>query len=391
METIKEKVGKINKLLLRSETITHGFYGGSLGLLFYYFYAGKNLQDEKLTQKANELLEKVFEDMNENTGGLSGIALSSGGAGLTAIVNYLQKNNFIEFDTDEEFKEIDKFLFDNALLLIDQDNVDHLHGPLGVILYFTKRNQTVIINSYLNILVEKLLSKAVHTDFGIWYKNSTWSERDLDNKIDFGLAHGLTGILLILIQAYPYLFDKKACEIVIREGINFIVKHELPVNFEEGDYSFFPSSFDKDDINITRLNRLAWCYGDLNEVLLFYRAGNLFNDKRYIAIANRIGLKSVERKSEISTLSVNTHFCHGSSGLAQFYKAIFYETNNNIYKQAYQYWVEDTVSRIDKEIENDIYFKNNVSFLEGWAGVAHVLLDSLNFNVKSEWAGLFLL
>ena len=391
MEIVTDKVHKINKLLATSEIITHGFYGGSLGLLFYYFSAGEKLADKNLTQKANQLLDKVFEDMNDNAGGLNGISLSNGGAGLAAVVNYLQKNNFIEFDIDEEFKEIDKFLFNNAIALLDQNNVDYLHGPLGVILYFSKRNQNVLINSYLNILVDKLLGKAIETPHGIWFKNKAFSERNIENKIDFGLAHGLTGILLILIAAYPHLIDKKACENIIRQGISFIVKHELPVYFDEGEYSYFPTSFDNDDINITRFNRLAWCYGDLNEVLLLYRAGNLFNDNRYLAIANRIGLKSVERKSETSTLSVNTHFCHGSSGIAQFYKAIFYETNNEIYKKAYEYWLRDIINRVDKEIEDDIYVKNNASFLEGWAGVAFVLLDVLSFNKKSEWAGLFLL
>ncbi len=390
-EIITENIKKINKILAGSSISTHGLYGGSLGLLLYYFHAGKKLNDKSLTKKANHLLEKVFTDMNENGAGLNGASLCSGGAGLAAVVNYLDHGGFIDFETDDDFIELDKFLFEDALASLGKDNSDYLHGPLGVILYFTTRQQTATINNYLNMLVEKLLSEAVHTSHGVWFKNDSWSDRDLVGKIDFGLAHGLCGILLILIEAYPHISDKNSCEHVIRNGIKLIIKYEIPVDFETEEYSFFPTSFGKDDVDFVRINRLAWCYGDLNEVLLLYRAGTLFNDNRYHLIADRIGLKTIERKSYAATLSATSHFCHGSAGLAQLYKAVYFETSNKFYKEAYEYWINDVIKKLDQEIETDVYKLNNVSFLEGWTGVALVLLDALSTQRESNWASLFLL
>lgn len=386
----QEKILKINTILAESQCVHHGLLGGSLGLLYYYYHAAKVLNDVSLNQKAEALLMEVFEDVNNNNkSNLIGSFYSSGGAGLGFTVDYLQKHKFIDFDIESEFIDLDKYLFDGAIIQIKKDNIDYLHGAMGVFHYFSCREQTPIVSEYLNTICLIICNKAIYAKEGIYFCN-TGLERLTKNQVDLGLAHGLCGILLLLIKAWPFLNNKSQVETIIDLGVQYIIKHELPVNFPKEEFSFFPFELKLDTNEISRVNRLAWCYGDLNQVLLLYRAGKLLGNSEYTAIADRIGLQQIHRKSINSTLSTDTHFCHGSAGLAQFYKCLYNETLNYSYYKAYEFWIDETLNLIDKEIEINKYATNPVSLLEGWSGIALVLIDYIAIE-KTSWAKVFLL
>jgi lantibiotic biosynthesis protein len=386
---VREKLTSINNILAQSPCREHGLAGGSLGLSYYYFHAGRALEDDRLADKGASLLQGLFEDLNTGGNGMRGSFLCDGGAGLGYVMNYLQGNGFLDFDVDEELVGLDEFLFESALAHIGEDNMDFLYGSMGIFYYFATRRQTPAINRYLNELAQPILAKPIHTDYGVWVRNLGLT-RDKYKEVNFSLSHGMTGYLLPLIAAWPHLRDKETAEKVIRQGINFMMKYECPVDFGYNEYSYFPCYFLEDDGEMTRINRLAWCYGDLNEVLLLYRAGKLLGDDRYLNIANRIGLQTVTRRSYESTLSQDTHFCHGHSGLARFYKSLFIETGIPAYKAAADYWLDAALSLIDKEIVEGHYSANNVSLLEGWAGVGLVLADHL-LGWDCSWARILLL
>ncbi len=387
---IKDKIDRINGLIADVDYRYHGFLTGSLGLLYYYYHAGRVLNDKKLLARAGTMLEKVFDDMNGLDGCLLGAAYSEGGAGFGYVVNYLQEQGFIDFDSNEGLAGLDVYLYENAVEEIEADHIDFLHGAMGIIMYFSEREQTSAINSYLNNLVERIADKAVYTESGVWFKNIAPEDRGKPEEINFSLSHGLCGTLLVLLKAYPHIKNKDKIEQVVREGIRFMIRHELPVDFEHDEFSFFPNRFKKEDTEITRNARLAWCYGDLNAVLVFYRAGRLFGDARYTAIADRIGLKTTERKTLASTLSSGIHFCHGTAGLAQFYKALYAETFNYQYHVAYEHWIDQTLALIEEDAAANKYARTPGSLLEGWPGAGMVLVEYLG-NEKMCWARGFLL
>lgn len=388
-EVAKQKIKKINEILIQSKTYSNGLLGGSVGLLYYYYNAAKVLNDNALLSSAENLLYNVFEDINKGGGHLQGPLFSNGATGFAYTVNYLQKNKFIDFDIDENFAELDEYLFDAAMLLFEKNNVDYLHGAMGIFHYFSNREQTPVVNKYLNKLSTIFCDKAIVNNEGVWFVNRGL-ERLTDTTVDFGLAHGLTGYLLLLLKAWSVVDNKLQVEKTIRLGIEYILKHELPTSFDEKEYSLFPFNFESKGTELTRVNRLAWCYGDLSVVLVLYRAGNIFGDSRYTENADRIGKQVVNRKSVEATFSLDTHFCHGSAGLAQFYKAIYDCTFNYTYYNAYEYWIAETISLVDKEILENKYAKNPISLLEGWTGVAMVLTNYVSFQ-KMNWAEMLLL
>jgi lantibiotic biosynthesis protein len=388
----KEKILLINNILTKNTSVHHGFLGGSLGLLYYYYHAYTVLQNDKILQRAEALLAKVFEDINDTGNGMHGSLFGNGAAGFAYTVNYLQQHGFINFDVENEFADLEKHLFNAAKDLIVKDDIDYLHGALGIVHYFTTRAQeSIIAKEYLNILVNAICLKAIVTKDGIWFKNYSLDRLKFSNTVDFGLAHGLTGILLILIKAWQFLDDKAPVEEIITKGIQFILANQMPPDEENTEYSFFPTTLNNDSNVLHRINRLAWCYGDINQVLLLYRAGKLFGNSFYTEKADEIGFKTIQRKSEESTLSIDAHFCHGSAGLAQFYLCLYNESGQYRYYQNYEYWINQTISNIDKEMANNAYAANPTGLLEGWAGVALVLTEFIHTGEAMKWGKAFLL
>ncbi|MEQ1552705.1 MAG: lanthionine synthetase LanC family protein [Ferruginibacter sp.] len=87
------------------------------------------------------------------------------------------------------------------------------------------------------------------------------------------------------------------------------------------------------------------------------------------------------------------HFCHGSSGLAQMYRAMYDDTLNFKYYEAYHYWINETCNYIDKEIDGENMAPSNpTSLLEGWVGAGLVLAEYITEgDCKTKWAQMLLL
>lgn len=384
-----EKIGKINAVLSGSTCPHNGLLGGSLGLLYYYYHAAAILQDPLLEQQAEEMLQQVFDEVNNGADArLGGSAYSNGATGFAYTVNNLAQNGLISFDIDSEFTDLDEYLFEAACEQMDAGEIDYLHGATGALHYFAARQQNETTHSYLNTLAARLQEKAVPAARGLYFTNFSL-ERLGGGKADLGLAHGLSGLLLLLIAAWPQLNDQQQAEQTIRKGIEFILQFEIAREAGKERYSAFPFTIDLAR-PITMSNRMAWCYGDLNIMLLLYRAGKLLQEESYIQKADAIGLNALNRKSEADTESTDSHFCHGSSGLAQFFKCLYTETGNAAYHEAYEYWIGVTLEQVDKDIAADQYAVNPTSLLDGWAGVALVLADYVS-DKKRNWADAFLL
>jgi len=385
----RQSLHQINQLLSKQVCKDDGLVGGTIGLALYYYHCGRVLDEDSLTDRGETLLNGVFEVLNAGGQGLRGPWLSIGGAGFAYVVNYLRQHEFIDIDAEDELTILDDVLFHSAVDEYRRDNIDFLHGAMGIQHYFASREQTADINSYVNRLVEHALEKPVRTDHGIWVRNFGMESHG-NTEINFGLSHGLSGYLLTLIEALPHLRRKRRAINTIRQGIDFIMKHQFPVDYSANECSFFPLRFNETDTEFHRQNRLGWCYGDLNELLLLYRAGRALDDNRYIQVADNMGVQVVTRRSYDATLSEDSHFCHGSSGLAQFYKCLFRETGNWIYSEAYHHWMDVTLELVAGELANDPYAVNDTSLLQGWTGVALVIADHLAPE-GPNWAGSLLL
>jgi len=391
MQQIAQKqLDKINKLLATQSTKNDSFFKGKLGLAFYYYHLYKATEQPDLKLEAESLLEQVMSDINAHNPGLIGPVLSIGGAGLGYAVHFMHREGFLEPASGIVFHELDRYLFNTAASLIAEDNIDFLHGALGIVYYFAEKQHTQPdTRHYLDALVEKICRKAVEEESGCWFRTSLM-KMDERQMVNFSLAHGMCGILLVLLSAYENSGCKELIAKTVNEGIRFILKHKMDVDFANHEYSFFPFIVGPDDKEISALNRMAWCYGDLNEVLLFYRAGRLFNDDNLIRMADLIGMQCTMRRDALSTLVTGSDFYYGTAGLAQFCRTLYRETQHNTYKEVYEYWIERTILLLDDELANGTYAGREHEYLEGLIGVAFVLLSYVS-ETELNWSKALLL
>jgi len=164
----------------------------------------------------------------------------------------------------------------------------------------------------------------------------------------------------------------------------------MDVDFANGEYSFFPYMVKRQSDEIRSSNRLAWGEGDLNEVLLFYRAGALLNDAGLIQLANLIGAQSIMRKEERSTMVADASFSHGASGLAQYYKILYRESKVAFYLEGHTHWIEQTILLLDNDLQQGIYHGKEHNFADGLVGIAFTLLSYIS-DTEFRWSRSVLL
>jgi lantibiotic modifying enzyme len=382
---IQNGLADMQPLFTTNNTTDDSLFGGNLGLVLLYYEWHRLSGKKEYYEAAGKLLTAIIDRLNNDGPGLAGPSLSRGGAGLAFVIMLLDNSGLITGKEEDTLAVLDKYLFEAASYQLDHDFTDCLHGAFGIMHYFTRHRPGSTGNKYLNRLVRKACGIAVKEPSGYWFRNYMVREKKMDD-INFSLSHGLSGMLLVMLAAYEHTKYKS----VVKKGIQFIRKHQLYVDTLNGEYSFYPFSVKENGTEIENRPRMAWCYGDLNQVLLFYRAGKLFGDAQLLKLADIIGLYSLMRKDEASTMITDSHFCHGAAGLAQFYRCLYNESQNEKYREGYQYWIGKTIEFLHKDIAKGNFQSKEHSLLEGPVGVSLVLLTYLSAK-EPEWSRVLFL
>jgi lantibiotic modifying enzyme len=364
------------------------FLSGNLGLVLYYYLLFEETGSKERKKKGAKLLENIFEKLNSGEPGIAGPLFSSGGAGLGIVLAFLEKNNWIAEAEKVDTKELDEFLFSSAVQLIENDVMDCLHGAFGILHYFSEKPVNTK-QQYIDPLIEKIYARVVKEPTGYWFKNYVLQDAK-KQEINFSLSHGLAGMLLLLIKAYDHTKRKDLVQEILKNGIQFIRKHQLYVDFTNSEYSWYPFSIEINAQHIENRARMGWCYGDLGIALLFYRAGKLLNDKSITRSADITGMNCLMREKTESNAVYDSHFCHGSAGVAQFFLALHQESGNSKYLNGYEQWIEKTILFLKTDLENDLYKGKEQNLLDGLIGVSLVLLTYCS-EKKTNWSKLLFL
>lgn len=91
-------------------------------------------------------------------------------------------------------------------------------------------------------------------------------------------------------------------------------------------------------------------------------------------------------------------FCHGTAGIAQIYRRMFFETGNPNFEKAAEYWTIETLKMAKfpdgiagYKFLNKTEMENDFSLLNGVTGVGLMLLASIAPQSYSNWDSIFLL
>lgn len=365
--------------------------GGKLGLVLYYFSLYEALGETGHANKCISLLEEVMDQEDDVTAPLAGTSFSIGTAGLGYILAVLQKSDLVEINLKEDLRELDDSMAGIAMKqIVEEDRNDYLHGAMGVIHYFTLRSKELHIRKHLVELVEAFCKKAVVTENGLWFRNFIIDKKEKD-RIDTGLSHGNAGFLLILLNVLQAGIHEKSLKKVIVQGVQFLLSQQMDTFPEDEQHAFFPFSIHSNNNNDKYFSqRLAWCYGDLNIILLLYRGAALLNEPGWEELADTLAEQTVKRMDETATLATDSHFCHGTSGLAHFYQTLYAISGNKIFDNAADYWIGQTLNLLDEEWKQHWYSDKECDLLNGLPGVNLVLLSYIS-KKELAWSRSLLL
>ena len=390
--SVTRELTELNEYLLAEGSMkgSIGLYNGLSGLCLYLYQNYKLYEDQVSLGQLYSHLDKLLENI-EQKGYING-SFSSGMAGCSWMMKFLQENDVIEELESDLMDEIDLALSNIMTEELSQGNIDQLNGAIGIARYFLKVGKC----SFVEMVVLHLKSISIVTEDEIKWISENWISKD--KYYNFSLSHGITGILQFLYQCYSQNILKDECENLIKGGVNFLLNNLQEYSIGE---CFFPNSIKATDYrkgqNVFQSNRMSWCYGDLGIFHTLFRLAPVVTSIDLKKIATEGFLKLSHRKKPESTLLVDPGFCHGTAGVAYLFLKMWLETGEKKLKETAEFWLWETLKYkknneyifLTGNIENRSFIGNR-ALLDGACGVAMVYLAFLNPH-DTKWDECFLL
>lgn len=381
IKKIDEIAKSIEKYYLNEQSI--GLHGGLSGITLFFAEYSKFKNDPNYSEKYVDCLGRALNIIN--AGGIPH-TLCDGLAGYAWILDYLNKKQFIEIDEKDMLNDIDEYLVHILIDDIERENIDFLHGSIGVLSYLLKRNFHINYKDILNEYLMKLEKQSIKFNTGsiAWKKNNS-SKPNID-EYDFGLSHGIPAVVVLLCKIYSLTNDSFTKEL-LENSVKFLLE-----NIQ--DKSKFKTYF----ASITNSNgtgnnsRLAWCYGDLGVSFSLYISAITLNRSDLYDISNEILLNSTQRNINTEVLEFDAGFCHGTAGVAHIYNRFYHYTGNIEYLKSTKYWIEQTMllgenknglSAGFKKLKTDS-LEDNYNYIEGIAGIGLVLMSVIS-DIEPTW------
>lgn len=368
----------------------NGLLSGNLGRALYYFYSYKHFSDIEQLQNGLSIINTLFQELlNSQSKFARNISLSSGLAGFGWSLHTLYKEQLIDFSIESILAVIDQKIMQVLIHQIQHDNLDFLHSAIGAIAYLADRYEGQLnlrepLELYVHALHDKVRSYEKKGGFiKNLYSYSRYNDSHIDN-VNLSLSHGYCAILLTLMHLYEKNIAKNIMGEMIETGVNFIMNSLKEENLSNIMCSVFPSNIvvslpKEHKQNLAYYNqRIGWCYGDLNQVLLLYKAGKLLKRADWIKLADKVGAFTLSKKDSHSTQIDDMYLCHGTSGVSLFYHTLYKISGNVSYLDGAGYWMDKTIDTLEETLSVPGKAKGAYGFLEGLAGVGLAIMSFLN-------------
>jgi hypothetical protein len=387
---LQEDTFKLNSALISSEIQYEqiGLYRGiSSSILFTSVLCKINtrsVHDKRLVsliKKSTHLLSSISYD----------VSFSSGLSGWAWTLNYVKKHNKI--DPSTILNQIDKIIHLGFLRMLNEGNFDPVNGAIGVCNYYFQHKSNY---QYISLLIDEMHKIEISNKCS--FKPLSRKDKNNDDIIDIGLAHGIAGYSYFLKKAIHRNINKEKAQSLLKRCYKIfeLVEQDYSIN---GSYFPYTAAYNnlKDEIDLKpQLSRLAWCYGDLGILYILYN--NNYKKEKHLGML----LESTTRFDSNNTKITDQGFCHGSSGVAYIYWKLYLQTKNIRFLKAADFWIRQIIlENKEKKILNDYKFlvgnfdqrglQPYNHMLEGSIGLALVLNSYLHPEIEPTWDRCLLL
>jgi lantibiotic modifying enzyme len=328
-----------------------------------------------------------------------GYDLSGGVAGIGFVFQHLKNLEVLDSWVDLDLSELDEFIGLGADRDFKTGNWDPLLGLTGLGIYFLERNKETGEKKWLEKIVDYLADMRVTASGRAIWITPGYKKYDKDTY-NFGLAHGMPGVLSFLAQVHARGIKQQEIEIMIHSCLLFLLDHEYP---DDPVYSFPPASNVVQEGKPSKpYSRLGWCYGDLSMANALIHCGKALQHDDWWDKGIEVALKTTRRTLEASGC-IDAPFCHGTVGVAHQYHRLYLLTRNNVFKEGRNNWIDLTQKHFYKQGEGagGYYYRSynektdqpefipQYGLLQGSAGIALVYLSIL-YDIDPDCDIIFL-
>ena len=254
LDIIEKKIIEIYNQIISSDTSNLGIgpIGGKSGIALFLFYYSKHFQDQRAADRGLELLHDCITEVEE---GFIFFSYSSGLSGLGSVFQHLSEKEILDINTEEILGSFDEYLKKKMFDCLEENNIDFLHGALGVAYYFLKRNRKEIVLDF----IQRFVAISKNNTTGIYWETEINLGEKIETGVNFGLAHGVFSIISFfnnVISTGSFIEHTALLNEILLELNRYVLANRLP----EDKLNSFPTW----DTPSSKMNysRLAWCYGD---------------------------------------------------------------------------------------------------------------------------------
>ncbi len=280
---------------------------------------------------------------------------------------------------------------------------DLLHGGFGFWAFLLQASNIADKPKYLQSQLNALAAIAVDLPEGRnWKINSSFFKIKDEEKltvnphtsVHLGMAHGIAGILNLIAKTRIAGFYTTETETNIHGGLQLITSLKNKYASTQGCY---PGSITNG--TAATGSRMAWCHGDLGIAVCFWFAWKATGKEDYKHEAIRILDFSCTLSYNDSGVK-DAGLCHGSAGVAQIFRRMYWETGNLRYLEASNKWIQSTLdfARYPDGYAGYKTFRPGefggphaeYGLLSGISGIGLSLLSALS-NEPTDWDSVLLI
>jgi hypothetical protein len=310
-------------------------------------------------------------------------------SGFGWMLKYLYRKGIIE-DPKEHIQSLSTPITLFLKREINLKNFDLFSGANGPMLFFLQENPPDNFNHIVNYYISGLVNSASYDNYGIkWlsagYKNGVTYEK---NVLNFGIPHGMAGILLLLIQLDR--FDDFQIKKIINQVVTSMVSR---LNLDDKEHQIPNMIFEDGSISDSKV--MGWCYGVLSVGYALLKAAIMINDDITRLLSIKILKQSLSFNLQYDGSENKYSLCHGSTSIAYMYFKIFTLINDPEFLSKSFEWVNICLRNLpadnnEESLIKQINFNYKNSLMYGLPG-SLISLISIVEHEECSWDNLLLL
>lgn len=388
---LKEIADSIKEYWIEHKSeIDPGLYSGTVGILIFFAYYARYSGEEEYQQIADEILEHCCEQISN---GIFYAPFSGGLSGMLYALNHLNECGFINIDLTDVHQGYSDFLASHIKIFSENNKFDFMHEATGIAIYLLQYGNSSDLGNIADY-VKSLNHSAEHVNYTVKWLSDVNAERKMIYNI--ALSHGMSSIAIFLAQCVEKNVEPYISTNLLTGVVQYILQQEI-------DPEKYGSSFASTSLEFEgpRRSRMGWCYGDLGVSMALWKAGITLNNTLWKSKAIEVMDFAADRRNLGLDNVVDAGLCHGTAGIAQIFRRMYYNTGSDKFLSGSKFWIDETLkmAKWGKEgaagfkvwTEKPIDWINEYDFLKGIAGVGLALLASQKDKEYSAWDKILLL